>query len=109
MADELDKKKDPEMISKELLLEVLGNLAKLRKDFPYTLLLQTMDVKQAMDFLDIFSGCIVEFPKPSELMECVTFSIVKKYGDYDKIPQGVLNGLTRKRYNELLRAFNQPN
>lgn len=108
--DELDKPKaPPEKINKELLLEVLGNLSKLRKDFPYTLLLQFLTVNQAMDFLDIFSGCTVTFPTAAELMECVTFSVVKKYGDYEKIPPEVLNGLTKKRYRELLQSFNKPN
>ena len=98
-----------ENISKELLLEILGNLSKLRKDFPYTLLLHILSVKETMDFLDIFSGCTVTFPTAKELMEVVTFSIVKKYGEYERIPPEVLNGLTKKRYRELLQAYNKPN
>lgn len=98
-----------ENINKELLLEVLGTLTKLRKEFPYTLLLYILEPSQAMKFLDIFAGTTVTFPTQQELLECVTFSIVQKYGGYDKTPKEVLNGLTKRRYNELLSAIDISN
>ncbi len=91
-------------INKELLLSILETLTKLRKDFPYTMLLYVLDPNTTMKFLDIFAGTTVTFPTQAELLECVTFAIVEKYGGYDEAPKEVLNGLTRKRYNELLRA-----
>lgn len=94
-------------INKELLLEILGTLTKLRKDFPYTLLLYVLQPGQVMKFLDIFAGSTVTFPTPQELLECVTFAMVQKYGGYDKTPKEVLNGLSKKRYLELLSAYNK--
>ena len=92
-------------VNKELLLEVLGNLTKLRKDFPYTLLLYVLDPSQLTKFLDIFAGTTVTFPTQQELMECISFSIVQKYGGFDKAPKEILNGLTKRRYNELLASY----
>lgn len=92
-------------INKELLLEILGNLTKLRKDFPYTLLLYALEPQQLTKFLDVFAGTTVTFPTQQELMECITFSIIQKYGGYEKTPKEILNGLTKKRYRELLAAF----
>ena len=92
-------------VSKELLLEILGNLTKLRKDFPYTLLLYVLDPSQLTKFLDIFAGTTVTFPTQQELMECISFSIVQKYGGFDKAPKEILNGLTKRRYNELLASY----
>lgn len=96
-------------IDKTVLLEVLTTLTKLRKDYPYTLLLYVMQPDQLMKVLDVFQGSTITFPTKEELLELVTFSIVKKYESYDKVPKEVLNGLTRKRYNELdatIREFN---
>ena len=94
-------------INKELLLDILETITKLRKDFPYTLLLYVLTPSQSMRFLDIFAGTTVTFPTQTELLECFTFAIVQKYGGYDLAPKEVLNGLTRKRYNELLSAVNK--
>ena len=98
-----------EPINKELLLDILGTLTKLRKDFPYTMLLYVLDPSTTMKFLDIFAGTTVPFPTRQELLECVTFAITQKYGGYDNTPKEVLNGLTKKRYNELCRAANIDN
>lgn len=96
-------------ISKEVLLQVLGTLAELRKKFPYTLLLHVLTVEQVMQFLDIFAGTTVTFPTQSELLECVTFSIVRKYDSYEVAPKEVVGGLTKQRYVELLRAIEEGN
>ena len=106
--DDLKEKENSEApeINKELLLDVLKTLTKLRKDLPYTMLLYVLDPKITMKFLDIFAGTTVTFPTQAELLECVTFAIVEKYGGYDETPKEVLNGLSRKRYNELRRAAN---
>lgn len=93
-------------INKELLLEILGTLTKIRKGFPYTLLLYVLQPAQVMHFLDIFQGSTVTFPTAQELMECVTFAIVQRYGGYDKAPKEALNGLTKRRYLELLSSYN---
>ena len=92
-------------INKELLLDVLGTLTKLKKDFPYTMLLYVLDPKQIMRLLDIFEGTTVTFPTKEELLQCVTFAITQKYGGYDETPKEVLNGLTKRRYAELLSAI----
>ena len=92
-------------LNKELLLEVLGNLAKLRKAFPYTLLLYALSPKDVFNLLDIFQGTTITFPTKEELMDCVTFSIVQKYGGYDKTPKEVLNGLTKRKYKQMLAAI----
>lgn len=94
-------------INKELLLEILGTLTKLRKDFPYTMLLYVLSPDTLMRFLDVFSGTTVTFPTQKELLECITFAITQKYGGYDNTPKEVLNGLTKRRYTELLSAFNK--
>ena len=104
--DEIKETDDEQEINKELLLDVLKTLTKLRKDLPYTMLLYALDPKTVMKFLDIFAGTTVTFPTQAELLECVTFAVVEKYGGYDEAPKEVLNGLSRKRYNELLRAAN---
>lgn len=88
-------------ISKDLLLEILGTLTKLRKDFPYTLLLFALKPDDLMKLLDVMQGATITFPTKNQLLELVTFAIVKKYGSYDKAPAEVKNGLTRKRYNQL--------
>ncbi|MCM1323000.1 MAG: hypothetical protein NC218_02340 [Acetobacter sp.] len=100
----MDKLEPP--VNKELLLDVLGTLTKLRKDFPYTMLLYVLDPQTVTKFLDVFAGTTVTFPTQQELLECVTFAIVQKYGGFDNAPKEVLNGLTKKRYTELLRAAN---
>ena len=94
-------------INKELLLDILETVTKLRKDFPYTLLLYVLSPSQTMKFLDIFAGTTVTFPTQAELLECFAFAITQKYGGYDLTPKEVLGGLTRKRYNELLAAVNR--
>ena len=94
-------------INKELLLEILGTLTKLRKDYPYTLLLHILEPNQVMKFLDMFQGTTITIPTQQELLECVTFSMCQKYGGWDKTPKEALNGLTKKRYNELLSAINK--
>jgi predicted component of type VI protein secretion system len=94
-------------ISKELLLEILSTLTKLRKRFPYTLLLYVLTPEQLMRVLDVMQGATITFPTKQELLELVTFAIAKKYKSYDKVPKEVLNGLTRKRYNELDAAIQQ--
>ena len=92
-------------ISKELLLDILGTLTKLRKDFPYTLLLYVLSPEELMKVLDIMQGSTIKFPTREELLELVTFSISQKYGSYEDTPKEVLNGLTRKRYNELTESI----
>lgn len=92
-------------INKELLLEILGTLTKLRTAFPYTMLLYVLQPKDLMKLLDVFAGTTITFPTKDELMECITFSIVQKYGGYEQTPREVLNGLTKKRYLELLSAI----
>lgn len=98
-----------ENISKEILLEVLGTLSQLRKNFPYTLLLHILSVEQALAFLDVFAGTEVKFPTQQELLECVTFSIIQKYGSYERAPKEIINGLSKRRYNELLQAIDSCN
>lgn len=100
---------DDQQINKELLLDILGTYSKLRTDFPYTLLLYVLEPKQVMKLLDVFAGTTVTFPTQSELLECITFSIIQKYGGWEAAPKEVLSGITRKRYNELLRAVNRIN
>lgn len=92
-------------INKELLLEILGTLTKLRNDYPYTLLLYVLTPEQLMKVLDVLQGSTITFPTRKELLELVTFSIAKKYESYDLVPKEILNGLTRKRYNELDSAI----
>lgn len=96
-----------EEINKELLLEILETLTKIRKDFPYTILLHVLPQSQVMKLLDIFQGTTVTFPTQKELMDCVTFAITVKYGGYDQTPKELLNGFTRTRYKELLSAYNR--
>lgn len=103
----MSKPSDEKEINKELLLDILETITKLRKDFPYTLLLYVLTPNQAMRFLDIFAGTTVTFPTQTELLECFTFAITQKYGGYDLTPKEVLGGLTRKRYNEFLSAVNK--
>lgn len=98
---------DDKEINKELLLDILGTVTKLREDFPYTLLLYILSPSQAMKFLDIFAGVTVTFPTRDELLECFTFAITQKYGGYDQTPKEILGGLSRKRYNEMLDAINK--
>ena len=92
-------------VNKEVLLEVLGTLSALRKDFPYTLLLHVLTPEQVMSFLDVFGGTKVEFPTYQELLECVTFSVVRKYENFERAPKELTNGLSKSRYTELLRKL----
>ena len=103
----MDKDQKDQEINKELLLEVLGTVTKLRKDFPYTLLLYVLSPEQTMRFLDIFAGTTVTFPTQEELLSCFSFAIAQKYGGYDLAPKEVLGGLTRKQYNDFLSAVNK--
>lgn len=96
-------------INKELLLDILETLTKLRKDFPYTLLLYVLEPDQLMKLLDVFAGTTVTFPTKQELLECITFSIIQKYGGWDKTPVEILSGISKKRYAELLKAYQTTN
>lgn len=96
-------------ISKELLLDVLETLTKMRRAFPYTVLLYALEPKQVMTLLDVCQGTTITFPTQEELMRCVTFTLVQKYGSYDATPKELLNGLTRKQYNDILQAINSSN
>ncbi len=94
-------------ISKELLLELLGTLSKLRKDFPFTLLLHVLSAEDTMKLLEIFAGTNVTFPTQKELLECISFCIVHKYGEYEKAPKEITSGISKRRYNELLEALDR--
>ena len=92
-------------INKELLLDILETLSKLRKGFPYTMLLYVLPPDEVMKVLDIFAGTTVTFPTQQEFLECATFAIARQYDDFDKVPKEILNGLTKRRYKELLAAI----
>ena len=91
--------------SKELLLELLGTLTKLRKNFPYTLLLYALNPKDLLELLDVMQGTTITFPTKQELLAVIGFAVSQKYGSYEATPKEVLNGLTKKQYNEFCRAM----
>lgn len=92
-------------LNKELLLDLLSTLTKLRKDFPYALLLYALQPADLMRLLDVMQGATITFPTQGELLELVSFAATQKYGSYEATPKEVLNGLTKKRYNELVAAI----
>lgn len=94
-------------VNKELLLDILATLTKLRKEFPYTLLLYALQPNDLMRVLDVMQGATITFPTREELLELVSFSASQKYDSYETTPKEVLNGLTRKRYNELVNAIQE--
>lgn len=96
---------EQEHISKELLLDILGNYTKLRKAYPYTILLYALPPEEVMKLLDVCQGTTITFPTKKELLECISFSIVQKYGSYETTPQEVRGDLTKRRYVEMLRAI----
>lgn len=96
-------------VSKQLLLEILSTLTKLRKDFPYTLLLYVMEPDTLMRVIDIMQGATITFPTKEELLELISFSAAYKYGSYEEVPKEVLGGLTKKRYNQLLESLQESN